>query len=135
MKKKVNTIPGRCMGVIAVVSLSLLWSHGVPSVARAQEAGNICVLQIAANGKVLSTLVDTPQNFSVAVLVPEAQKANVPVPCDLLNALGLAVANQEAHETTVNVQVFTNEGVSICVKGGFTLPVNGGRGATFADCQ
>ncbi len=123
------------MMVITMVSLSLLWSLSVPSVARAQQSSDICVVQIAAQGKVIGIFANTPQNFTIAVLVPTFQKANVPVPCDLLSTLSLAVANQEAHDTTVNLQVFTHDGVSICVKDGFTVPVNGGRGATFADCQ
>jgi hypothetical protein len=103
--------------------------------ARAQQPSDICVVQVAADGKVIGVFANTPENFSIVVLVPTSRKADVPVPCDLLSTLSLAVANQEAHDTTVNLQVFTHEGVSICVKDGFTVPANGARGATFADCQ
>ena len=135
MRKKGNTMQYTCSVVISVVSLSLLWSHGVPSVARAQEAGNICVLQIVAEGEVLSIVADAPDNFNVAVLVPPDKSTNIPVTCDLLNTLSLAVSNQKNNNINVAVQAFTNDGVLICAKGPFLLPVNGGRGITFTDCQ
>src|SRR5262249_35964016 len=125
MRKEIDMEHRLRMIVITVVSLSLLWSFSVPSMARAQQPSNICVLQIAANGKVLGIFTNSPQNFSIAVLVPNFQQVNVPVVCDLLSTLSLAVANQEADDTTVNLQVFTHDGVSICVKDGFTIPVNG----------
>lgn len=119
---------------IAAVTLSLLWSFGMPAVTSAQEAAAICVLKIAANGKVLSILVDTPQNFKVAVALPLDTNLNVPVLCESLSSLALAVANNESHPATFNTQVFTHEGVLFCVKGDFRVPVNGARGVTFVDC-
>jgi len=103
--------------------------------AKAQQPGEICVVQIVAEGEVLSILADQPENFNIAVLVPSGKSTNVPVPCDLMSTLSLAVSNQKNNNINVAVQVFTNDGVLICSKGPFLLPVNGGRGITFADCQ
>jgi hypothetical protein len=121
--------------VITVVSLSLLCSLSVPSVARAQQPGNICVLHITSNGNVLGVLVNAPQDFSIAVLIPSTKSTNVPVVCDLLSTIALAVANQEQHNTTVSLQVFTHDGALLCNLDPFTLPVNGGRAVDFADCK
>ena len=119
----------------AVVTLSFLWSLGMPSVISAQAPGSICVLKIAADGGLFNTIVDVPQNFNIAVSLPLRRAVNVPILCESLGSLALAVANNEPYPTTFNTQVFTNHGVSICVKGDFEVPVNGGRGVTFADCQ
>ena len=119
---------------IAVVTLSLLWSLGMPAVTGADEPGAICVLKVVADGRLLSILVDTPQNFNVAVLIPKDKNVNVPILCESVSSLALAVANEEAHVTTFSAKVFTHDGISICVRGGLEVPVNGARGVTFADC-
>jgi hypothetical protein len=103
--------------------------------AKADDPGNICVVQIVAEGEVLSILADQPTNFNIAVLVPPSKSTNVPVTCDLMSTLSLAVANQKNNNINVAVQVFTNDGVLICSKGPYLLSVNGARGITFADCQ
>jgi hypothetical protein len=119
---------------IVVVGLSLLWSFGMPAVTNAQAPSAICVLKINTNGKVLSILVDAPQNFNVALPLPLHTNLNVPILCESLSSLALAAANNEAYPVTFNTQVFTHEGVLFCIKGEFEVPVDGGRGVTFADC-
>jgi hypothetical protein len=123
------------MVVIAVVSLGLLWSLAVPSMAKAQGPGTVCVLQLIADGEVLGIVVDAPENFNVAVLIPQDKNVNVPIPCDRLDSLSLAVSNQKNSNTNVVAQVFTHDGGLICSKGPYLVSVNGGRGVTFADCQ
>jgi hypothetical protein len=135
MLKKGDTMQAKWLVVLTMGSLILLWSLSVPSVARAQQPNNICVLQIVAEGEVLSIVTDQPQNFNIAVLVPPGKSTNVPVTCDLLSTLSLAVSNQKNKNINVVAQVFTNDGVLICSKGPYLLSVNGGRGITFADCQ
>jgi hypothetical protein len=125
----------RCRRIgVTVVSLSLLWSFGMPAVISAQGSSAICVLKIAANGSLLGILTDAPQDFNIAVSLPLDRTVNVPILCESLGSLALAVANNEAYPTTFSTQIFTHDGVSICVKGGFEVPVNGGRGVTFASC-
>ena len=123
------------MIVITVVSLSLLWSLAVPSFARADCPGCICTLKITTDGNVVSTLANKPVGFTTVVLVPPSEDVNVPILCDSLESLALGVANQTDQAVTVNLEIFSNEGQSICTKQSFSLPVNGGRGVTFADCQ
>ncbi len=136
MRKTVDTKPRRWMVVIAFMSLSLLWSLAMPRFARADCPGCICTLQIVAEDNVFFNLTATPENFSLAVLVPPADNINVPILCDSLGTLALGVANQATQSINVAVQIFTNQGGSaICVKGPFLLAVNGGIGMTFADCQ
>ena len=123
------------MVVVAVVSLSLLWSLAVPSMAKAQGAGTVCVLQLIADGEVLGIVVDTPENFNIAIPIPLDKNINVPIPCDRLGSLAVAVSNQKNKNVNVVAQVFTHVGELICSKGPFLMPVNGGTGMTFADCQ
>jgi hypothetical protein len=134
MKKSENTRRHEWVVVIAAVSLALLGSLAVPSVGRAQAPGDVCVLKLIAEGEVLSILADVPQNFSIALALPMGKSVNVPVPCDQLSTMGLAVSNQKNTNVNFAVQVFTHEGHSICTKGPFLLPVNGATGVTFADC-
>jgi hypothetical protein len=121
--------------VIAGVVLSLLWSTRIVSVSSAQAPSAVCVLKIAAKGRLLGILVDQPDSINSAVLLPEFRSINVPVLCSGLGSLALAVANQEAHKTAFSVELFTHDGESFCFKDGFGLQVNGGTGVTFADCQ
>jgi hypothetical protein len=92
-------------------------------------------LKINADGNLVSTLADKPVGFTTVVLVPPSEDVNVPILCDSLGSLALGVSNQADQAVTVNLAVFSNEGQSICTKQPFSLPVNGGRGVTFADCQ
>jgi hypothetical protein len=135
MRNKGDTMLRRWMVVIAVLSLSLLWSLSVPSMAKAQAPGAICVLQLIADGEVLGIIADSPQNFNLAVALPQDKNVNVPIQCDRLDSLALAVSNQKNSNTNFVAQVFTHEGGLICSKGPFLVSVNGGRGVTFADCQ
>ena len=135
MRKRVEGLHRRWLVVIAVVVLSLLWSMSVVSVSSAQAPGAVCVLKIDANGRLMGILVDQPNNFSIAVPVPEFRSIRAPVLCEGLNSLALAVANQEAHATTFSVELFTHDGEPLCFKDGFKLQVNGGTGLTFASCQ
>jgi hypothetical protein len=120
--------------VLMLVSVSLLWSLSVPAVTHADTAGAICILQVLSTGRVLSVLVDQPQNINIAVLVGEDREFNVPVLCDSLKSLSLALANQENHSVDFSTQVFTNKGKLTCFKDGFPIAVNGAIGITFADC-
>jgi hypothetical protein len=119
---------------ITVMSLGLLCILGVPTAARADDPGAICVLKLVAEDKVVSVLANNPQNFNLAILVPEADSISIPIRCDLLDTLALGVANQANNNINVAVQIFTSDGGLICSKGPFLLAVNGGRGVTFADC-
>jgi hypothetical protein len=125
----------RWMRIIASVSLITLCLMGTFSIASAQAPGVVCVLRLVAEGEVLGVLVDAPQNSNTAVLLPADKDVNVPVLCDQLSTLGLAVTNQKNTNVNFAVQVFTNQGSPICTKGPFLLQVNGGTGVTFADCQ
>ena len=135
MRNKEDLSQHGWMVVIAVVSLSLLWSLAVPSTAKAQAPGAVCVLKLVADNEVLGVLVDTPQNFNIAIPLPLDTNVNVPIPCDRLASLALAVSNQISSNVNVAAQVFTHNGRLICSKGPILVPVNGGTGMTFADCQ
>ena len=95
----------------------------------------VCLVQLAASGQVLGTLVNQPSAFTLALLVPSAPRTTVPVSCQALEALALAVANQHAGAVEVSVEVFTHQGTSLCTRGPFTLPADGARGVVFgSDC-
>ena len=130
-----KTLSSRWIRVIASVSLMTLCFMGTFSISSAQAPGAVCVLRLVAEGEVLSVLVDAPLNVNTAVLIPTDKDVNVPVLCDQLSTVALAVTNQNDTNVNFAVQVFTNRGNSICTKGPFLLPVNGGTGVTFADCQ
>jgi hypothetical protein len=123
------------MVVITVVSLSLLWAFAMPSIAKAQAPGAVCVLRLVADNEVLGIVVDTPENFSIAMPLPVDRDVNVPIPCDRLDSIALGVSNQKNTNVNVAAQVFTSDGGLICSKGPVLLPINGGTGMTFADCQ
>jgi len=109
-----------------------------PMSAYAQEEGprTVCIVQVQATGEVLTTVVDDTLDIDVAVVVPPNNLTNIPVRCQDIEEerLGLAAANQESFEVTLNVKVYTNKGVPICSRGPFTLDVNGGRGVAFDNC-
>jgi hypothetical protein len=135
MRNTVDTKPRHWMIMLIVVSLSLLWSLGVPMLASADNSNSICVLKIVAEANVVSILTNDPTNFGLAILVPEADNVNVPILCNSLGSLALGVANQADHDINVAVQIFTHQGgTAICSKGPVLLAVNGGTGMTFADC-
>jgi hypothetical protein len=119
-----------------VLGLTLLWSFGGPWIASADDPGAICVLRISSqSSKVLSVLVNEPQNFNVAVPTPISKNVNVPIQCDGLETLAVAVANQNADTEQVTVRVFTHDGTLFCSKGPFILPPHGSQGVIFSDCQ
>jgi hypothetical protein len=120
--------------VITIMSLTMLELIGIASVRAQTGSGTICVLQVAADGDVLSVLVDQTQNFNVAVLVPSGKKVNVPITCESLATLGLGVSNQKNNNVNFAAQVLTHDGEVICTKGPYQLNVNGGRGVIFSDC-
>jgi hypothetical protein len=98
------------------------------SVDSAGQPASVCVVQLTASGEVLGVLVNHPTNFTLAVAIPSAQHTNVPVLCQDLEEIALAVANQEASEVSVSVEVFTHQGASLCTRGPFTLPEQGHEG-------
>jgi hypothetical protein len=130
-----KTLSSRWIRVIATVSLITLCLMGTFSISSAQVPGAVCVLRLIAEGEVLGVLVDAPQSFNVAVLIPSEKNVNVPVLCDQLSTMGLAVTNQKSTNVNFAVQVLTHQGNPICTKGPYLLPVNGGTGVTLADCQ
>ena len=136
MQNAMGIMGGRLIIAIMAVSLSLLGLVSIPLAEAQTGAGTVCVLQITADGSVLSVLVDQPQNFNIAVLVPEDKdkKVNIPITCESLETLGLGVTNQKNTNVNFSVQVLTNQGALICSKGPFLLAVNGGRGVVFSDC-
>ena len=130
-----KTLSSRWIRVIASVSLMTLCLMGTFSISGAQAPGAVCVLRLVAEGEVLGVLADAPQNVNTAVLIPTDKDVNVPVLCDQLSTVALAVTNQNDTNVNFAVQILTHEGNPICTKGPFLLPVNGGTGVTFADCQ
>jgi hypothetical protein len=109
----------------------ILVRGGTPSIGP----GTVCIVQLAASGEVLGMLVNHPTNFTLAVAIPSAQRTNVPVPCQDVEEVALAAANQEAFAVSVSVEVFTHQGASLCTRGPFTLPEHGAQGVVFgSDC-
>jgi len=135
MRKSGGRLHRRRLVVIYGVVLSLLWSMSMVSVSSAQAPGAVCILKIAAKGRLVGILVDQPDSVNSAVLLPEFNTIRAPVLCSALSSLALVVANQEAHNTAFKVELFTHDGESFCFKDGFGLQVNGATGVTFADCQ
>jgi len=123
--------------ILAIFSLSMLGSMGIPAVASATGPGTICVIQIQSTGPVLGVFVNQPTGFNIAVLVPEDPDKIITVPasCDMLETLALAVANQKNQRITVTTQVFTNQGELFCANGSISVPRNGARGIIFSGCQ
>jgi hypothetical protein len=120
--------------VLVAFSLTIIGAISISQVEAQVGPGTICVLQIAAEGDVFSVIVDQPQSFNVALAVPDDKKVNVPILCDSLGTLALAVSNQKNSNVNVVAQVFNHLGELLCTKGPFLLAENGGRGITFADC-
>jgi hypothetical protein len=115
--------------------MSVVWTIGKVSVVSADEPGAVCVLQITAKNKVLSILVDQPQNFNIAIPTPTLKAVNIPIQCDRLSTLAAGVANQNNKSVSVTIQAFSNDGTLICTKGPIAVAENGSQGFTFADCQ
>jgi hypothetical protein len=100
-----------------------------------RQQASVCIVQLTASGEVLGMLVNHPTDFTLAVLVPSAQRTNVPVPCQNLEEVALAVANQEAVVVSVSVEVLTHQGASLCTRGPFILNENGASEVVFgSDC-
>jgi hypothetical protein len=136
MGKGFRTSRSRWIAVPTVVILSMLWSLSWPWAASADNPGAICVLKIASNKhKVLGVVVNEPQNFNIAIATPIDTAVNIPILCDGLETLALAVTNQNADNTRITAQVFTNDGTLLCSKGPFPLAGHGSQGVTFTDCQ
>jgi hypothetical protein len=110
------------------------------NVAAASDAATaspprVCVVQIMAGGEVVSVFADHPTDPGMAILVPPETATNVPVSCQTLTSLGLAVANQEAAPVSLQITVFTHQGTPLCSRGPFTLSEQGARGIVFgSDC-
>ena len=122
--------------VQAVLILSMLWSLSWPWAASADNPGAVCVLKIASkNHEVFSFVVNELQNFSIAIATPIDKAVNIPILCDGLGTLALAVTNQNDKNTRVTAQVFTNDGTLLCSKGPFPLVGHRSQGFVFADCQ
>jgi hypothetical protein len=102
----------------------------VPDAAMPSQP-RVCVVQIMASGAVLSAFANNPTDPTLAILVPTDRATNVPVSCQDLTNIGLAVANQELSPVSLQVTVFTHQGTSLCTRGPFTLPQNGARGVVF----
>jgi len=137
MKQSEGMVDYRWIRGLTILGLIILAAVSIPSVASAGGPGTVCVLQIQSTGAVLGVLVNQPTNFSLAVLVPEDPDkiTNVPVTCDILGTMALAVANQKNNRVTVTTQVFSNQGELICSIGSIGVPKNGVRGIVFSDCQ
>lgn len=108
---------------------------GAVSDALTPSQPRVCVVQIMASGGVMSLFADDPTHPNMAVLVPPENATNVPVSCQDLTSLGLAVANQEAFPVSLQITVFTHQGTPLCTRGPFTLSEHGARGVVFgSDC-
>ena len=118
--------------ILAALSLSILWAGR----ADAQEEGpeTVCVLQLAATGDVTAIIVDDTQDIDIAIAVPRDNITNLPIRCQDIGRLGVAVANQESFRVTLTTTIYTNQGQEKCSKGPFVLPPNGGQGVTYKDC-
>jgi hypothetical protein len=137
MKQSEGMVAYRWIRGLTILGLIILAAISIPSVARAEGPGTVCVLQIQSTGAVLGVLVNQPTDFSIAVLVPEDPDkiTNVPVTCDILATFALAVANQKNSRVTVTTQVFNNQGELICSHGSIDVPKNGARGIVLSACQ
>jgi hypothetical protein len=134
MSKVVHLMHCGCRVIITVISLNLLLALTVPDVLHAEAPGAICVLKIDGNGRILGTIVDKPENFKIAVVLPWRRTINIPIPCNSLGSVALGVANNEPRPSIFHTKIFTHDGVLFCDKGDFEVQVNGARGVTFSDC-
>jgi hypothetical protein len=128
---------GADMMTMNVVAGADVMTTNVAAVSDAATSSQprVCVVQIMASGAVLSTFVDHPTDPSLAILVPTETTTNVPVSCQDLTSIGLAVANQEASPVNLQITVFTHQGTPLCTRGPFTLSEHGARGVVFgSDC-
>jgi len=134
MLKKADTKQHGRVAVLTLASLSLFWSLAIPPIVSADDPGAVCILQILPTGPVMSVLVNRPQNFNIGILFGKYRSSSVPVSCESLNTLTLALANQESQSVDLSVQIFTHTGDLTCFKDGFSMKVNGATAVTFADC-
>jgi hypothetical protein len=82
------------------LSMSLLWSVSVK--AQDEGPGTVCVLQVSATGDVTTMVVDDTRDIDIAVPPGRDNVTNIPVKCEDIDRIGLAVANQEAFQVTFN---------------------------------
>jgi len=118
--------------VVTALSMSLLWS--VNTNAQDEGPGTVCILQVSATGDVTTTIVDDTRDIDIAVPTGRDNVTNVPIKCEDIDRIGIAVANQESFQVTFNTSLYSNKGDPICTKGPFNLEVNGGRGVSFGEC-
>ncbi len=126
-----------CLSIILITLLSvgLLWY--VQAYAQTGP-GTVCVVQIRSDGNVLATFANDP--VDVILVLQVSGSAHIPVRCDDLQGLSIAVANQESFRVSLQIEAFTNRGESLCTRprngtSSFSLPVNGGRGVILnRDC-
>jgi hypothetical protein len=137
MKQSEGMGHNRWIRGLTILGLIILAAISIPCAASADGPGTVCVLQIQSTGAILGLLANQPTDFSIAVLVPEDPDkiTNVPVTCDILGTLALAMANQTNSRVTVTTQVFSNQGELICSLGSMGVPKNGARGIVFSGCQ
>lgn len=135
MEKNSINVARQWILVSVALCLCLLGSLVSPSISIADDPDALCVLNVVAEGNVLSILVNQPQNFSIAMVLPIGKDVSAPVPCSIVGTLGAAVANQTNTNVNVAMQILDHDGAVICSKGPFVVTVNGGRGFTFSDCQ
>jgi hypothetical protein len=120
--------------VIVVTALSMSLLGSMNAYAQDEGPGTVCVLQISATGEVMAMVVDDSRDIDIAVSAGRDNVTNVPIKCEDIDRIGLAVANQEPFLVTFTTSIYTNKGVLTCAKGPFNLQVNGGRGVNFQDC-
>jgi hypothetical protein len=118
--------------VVTALSMSLLWS--VTANAQDEGPGTVCILQVSATGDVTTVIVDDTRDIDIAVPAGRDNVTNVPIKCEDLDRIGIAVANQEPFIVTFTTSIYTNKGEPKCTKGPFNLQVNGGRGVSFQEC-
>jgi hypothetical protein len=119
-----------------IIAFGLMVVGPISAYAQEEGPGTVCIVQVQASGEVLTTVVDDTFDIDVAVVVPRDNFTNLPVRCQDIaqERLGLAAANQEPFEVSLNVRVYTNKGELVCTRGPFALDPNGGRGVAFKDC-
>jgi hypothetical protein len=129
------TLASRAGVWCAVLGLVVWYGGRAGAAAATASPPQVCVVQIKASGEVVSVFADDPTHPAMAVLVPPENATNVPVSCQDLTRLGLAVANQEPSPVSLQITVFTHQGSLLCTRGPFTLSEHGAKGVVFgSDC-
>ena len=120
---------GHILAVTALI-LSILWSISAYPVAAGVGPGTVCVVRVEATGEMLTVFVNDRRFFDIAVAVDRDNVSNMPIRCEDLTNLALAVANQEPFNIRFSIGVFTNKGEPLCTRPrdpdkSFFLGVNG----------